>query len=80
LLDYKEPAGSKISVSAGGMVPDGLTIYDNRGQENPNYKQWRYDTFWKLDLNTYRGQPLSARFVDKEHLNTPWFTPELKTS
>ncbi len=59
LDDYRHPEGVETPQQFGGLVPDGKEIgyKTESGQlvSSPQYKQWRYDTFWKRDLQDYVG-------------------------
>jgi hypothetical protein len=77
LVDYKYPEGVDKHVQDGGIVPDGMmmTRADN-GKELPLFRQWRYDNFWKSDLNEFIGKPLSVRDVEPADLAAAqWAVP-----
>lgn len=66
LLNYKLPEGHDRTVSQGGLVPDGMEMYqpnsisgDGDRQRTGRYDQWLY-TFWREDLKLYVGHPLAA--------------------
>jgi hypothetical protein len=66
LLDYKLPEGHDKHLSFGGLVPNGMEMYqpqqisgDGDRQRTPRYDQWLY-TFWREDLKMYVGHPLPA--------------------
>lgn len=59
LLEYTHPEGVDRHQSDGGLVPDGhpILVTNKAGQMlSADYKQWKYTTFWRQDLNTYVGK------------------------
>lgn len=64
LDDYSYPQGVETHTTEGGLVPHGLGIHlvspngGYSGQFTVEYKQWRYETFWKADLHKFIGHPL----------------------
>lgn len=61
LPHYEFPAGSDRTRANGGIC-DMERITDVNGKPTNEYKQWRYSTFWKRDLQSYAGQ--DARRLD----------------
>lgn len=66
LVDYKRPSGWDVPKSSGGLVPDGMTILkDNANPSDmnpekytPQFLDWAWGTFWKVDLVEYVGKAL----------------------
>jgi hypothetical protein len=61
LETYAYPPGIEVAQAHGGLLPDGMRMRNpltNDGLD-PLYKQWRYQNFWRADLNSIAsGQPL----------------------
>lgn len=60
LLEYTEPAGYDVHTSDGGLVPDGVPIRSKEGSFTPQFKMWRYQTFWRRDLSEFVGKPFAS--------------------
>lgn len=58
--DYVYPPGIETHTPEGGLVPDRMAIKDTHGQYTAEYKQWRWESFWQIDLKAYVGKPLPA--------------------
>jgi hypothetical protein len=59
LLEYTHPAGIDIPQDQGGLAPNGIGVKTRNGSglalESPQYKHWKYTTFWRRDLAEYVG-------------------------
>jgi hypothetical protein len=93
LLDYRHPAGMFTPISEGGQCPDGSLVWrdgkppvqiTNEEQVpgtalSPQYKQWRYETYWQSDLRSIAsGQPLRAyNCKDPSDMQTDWLDAQL---
>jgi hypothetical protein len=89
--NYQHPEAAYTPESQGGRCPDGQVIWrDNKVQGelsdgtpghmlNTFFKQWRYETFWKVDLARFKnGLPLRAEHcVNPADLEAPWLTSKL---
>ena len=62
LANYAWPAGIDVHLSAGGLVPDGMEmlVANDKTRETDQYKQWKYETFYKADCQRFVGRPLPA--------------------
>lgn len=60
LPNYTYPEGVEKHQTEGGLVPNGQSIKDVHGQYTTEYKQWRWDEFWKADLNFFVGKPVPS--------------------
>lgn len=56
LVDYAYPPEAETHQDQGGAVPNGLDVKDVNGQYTIQYKQWRYENYWKADLALYVGK------------------------
>ena len=56
--NYRYPEGIEAHQDDGGIVPNGMPIRDGNGALTTVYKDWKYDEFWKADLNTFVGRPV----------------------
>lgn len=89
---YTHPPEAYLTQSQGGMMPDGNNIWrDGKANgklsdETPTtelsvfFKQWRYETFWKADLQRIaNGAALRVEAcVDgAKALETPWVDTQL---
>ncbi len=54
LEDYTHPDGTDRKSDEGGLVPSGYEI----GRDK--HKQWKWESFWQADINSYVGKPLPA--------------------
>lgn len=52
LQNYTHPDGVDRFQTDGGLVPSGYTL------GHPQHKQWKYEEFWRLDINSLIGKPL----------------------
>lgn len=86
ISDYRHPPDAYKHESEGGRVPDGFHMWKDHqrsvpegeepqhGDLNQGFLQWRYDTYYKADLQRYAGKELKAGCcrADGEGLKTPW--------
>jgi hypothetical protein len=89
LKDYAHPIGVQSYQRDGGLVPDGMQIlrggaappHDEKTlpkhDYNPYYLQWRWQEFWKRDLQKHVGREIKASMcaqatAGSSGLQTPW--------
>lgn len=60
LEHYTHPAGVDVHVADGGLVPDGKEI------GTTDHKMWKYQEFWKRDLNEFIGKPFISYYSKTE--------------
>lgn len=77
MRNYTHPEGVEVYQSNGGLVPDGMQILVHgaaAGTYTPEFKQWRWTTFYQTDLRRYVQRALAAHLCspDGKGLNTPW--------
>lgn len=59
LEGYTFPEGIDRHQHDGGLVPNGLDLTNiANGQESIPYKGWKFNEFWKRDINAFVGRPL----------------------
>lgn len=66
LVDYKHPDGTDVHVADGGRCPDGKPIRHKDGSLTVDFKQWRYQEFWKRDLVDLVGKPFASYYSIEE--------------
>jgi len=85
---YMHPPAAYVSESLGGKVPDGFAMWSGseravpdgqepqRGDLNPMFLQWRYETFYRADLRYFIGREIKVHHCQEvdgaRGLATPW--------
>lgn len=63
LEGYTYPDGIEKDEADGGLAPNRLGVRNKDGQLSPQFKQWRWENFYQLDLRTFVGKVLPAHVV-----------------
>lgn len=93
LHEYTHPDGMFQYQSNGGRVPDGFPVLKDanggalgdgvkleKHQLSTMYLQWRWEEFWKRDLEAHVGKELAPHHcVDPEAMKTPWQEGAVRT-
>lgn len=86
--EYRHPANLYKYVSAGGLIPDGMPVVAGKqglpnlgangeplDELHPQFKDWRWQEFWKRDLRYFIGRQMRREFCAEDGgMQTPWLT------
>jgi hypothetical protein len=76
LRGYTHPAGVEISQLQGGLVPEGMAVFNPDARSyTVQYKQWRWETFYQVDLRRYCSgsrELTPGLCAEPKGMSTPW--------
>jgi hypothetical protein len=82
LRNYQLPASALVHAAKGGLVPDGLPIYDpslgTLDSLSKPYRQWRATAFYPQDNTLYVGKPFADYL--RPAAPAPVATPAIKAA